>query len=120
MTDVTTLYLRYGSRITTGVSELFYDRVYADPSLAPFFAGIEINRMQEHMSDVLSVLTGGPDLYKGRDLAVAHTPYGITDADFDKLMAHMRAAIEKIGASAAEAEAMVEAMSEERPNIVSA
>ena len=34
-----TLYVKYGSRLTSGMAECFYDRVLADPDLAPFFEG---------------------------------------------------------------------------------
>ena len=118
MVAVESLYQKYGSRITSGVSELFYDRVYADPTLARFFEGIEINRMQEHMSDILSVITGGPDLYRGNDLTAAHAPYPITDADFGNLISHMAASIVEIGATDEEAEAITAVMMERREEIV--
>lgn len=38
----TTLYVKYGSRLTSGMAECFYDRVLVDPELAPFFEGIDV------------------------------------------------------------------------------
>ena len=37
-----TLYVKYGSRLTSGMAECFYDRVLADPDLAPFFEGVDV------------------------------------------------------------------------------
>ena len=39
-----------------------------DPELAPFFEGVDIEKLREHLADFLTVLTGGPDHYKGRYL----------------------------------------------------
>jgi len=91
------IYIKYGSRITSGVAEIFYDRVLADPALAPFFADVDIDALRDHMADILSVITGGPDLYKGRDLAVAHAPYPITREDFLAVVAHLKAAMQTVG-----------------------
>ena len=58
-----TLYVKYGSRLTSGIAECFCDRVLADPDLAPFFDGVDVEKLREHLADFLTVLTGGPDLY---------------------------------------------------------
>ena len=38
------------------------------------------------------MLTGGPDIYKGRDLLEAHKGLNISKADFNRLMVHGAAA----------------------------
>ena len=93
----TTLYMKYGSRVTSGMAECLYDRLLVDPQLAPFFEGGDMDRLREHVSDFLSVLTGGPDMYKGRDLREAHQGYRISAAHFDMLMAHIAAAATELG-----------------------
>ena len=40
------------------------------------------------------MLTGGPDIYKGRDLLEAHKGLNISKADFNRLMVHGAAAEE--------------------------
>ena len=40
------------------------------------------------------MLTGGPDIYKGRDLLEAHKGLNISEADFNRLMVHVAAAEE--------------------------
>ena len=91
-----TLYVKYGSRLTSGMAECFYDRVLVDPELAHFFDGIDMDVLREHLADFLTVLTGGPDLYKGRDLRAAHAGFRISEADFNRLLAHVVAAAEDL------------------------
>ena len=93
---VPTLFVKYGSRLTSGMAECFYDRVLVDTELAPFFEGIDVEKLREHLADFLTVLTGGPDIYKGRDLLEAHKGLNISEADFNRLMAHVAAAAEEL------------------------
>ena len=78
-----TLYMKYGSRVTSGMAECLYDRLLDDPELAPFFKSVDIDRLREHVADFLSVLTGGPDMHRGRDLREAHSDYRISSAHFE-------------------------------------
>ena len=86
-----TLYMKYGSRVTSGMAECLYDRLLEDPALMPFFDGVDIDRLREHVADFLSMLTGGPDLYRGRDLREAHADYRISRAHFERVMGHIAA-----------------------------
>ena len=92
----TTHYVKYGSRLTSGMAECFYDRVLVDPELAPFFEGIDVEKLREHLADFLTVLTGGPNLYKGRDHLAAHQGLKISEADFDRLMVHVAAVAKEL------------------------
>ena len=87
-----TLYMKYGSRVTSGMAECLYDWLLDDPELAPFFKSVDIDRLREHVADFLSVLTGGPDMYRGRALREAHSDYRISSAHFEMVMAHIAAA----------------------------
>ena len=86
------LYVKYGSRLTSGMAECIYDRVLTDSELAPFFEGIDIDVLREPLADFLTVLTGGPNIYKGRDIYEAHRGFSITVAHFDRLVQHITAA----------------------------
>lgn len=87
-----TLYMKYGSLVTSGMAECLYDRLLDDPELAAFFDGVDIDRLREHVADFISMLTGGPNLYRGRDLREAHADYKISKAHFDMVMGHIAAA----------------------------
>ena len=42
------------------------------------------------------MLTGGPDIYKGRDLLEAHKGLKLSKADFNRLMVHGATAAEEL------------------------
>lgn len=98
------LYMKYGSRVTSGMAECLYDRMLVDPELAPFFVGVDIDRLREHVADFLTVLTGGPDIYRGRDLREAHAGYRISKDQFERVMGHIRAAAAELAIEAQDIE----------------
>ena len=51
-----TLYVKYGSRLTSGMAECFYDRVLVDPDLAPFF-----DRLMVHVAAAAEELEIEPE-----------------------------------------------------------
>ena len=67
----------------------FYTRLLADPRLAPFFTGIELRHLKAHQRAFIAAAVGGPEIYRGRDMAAAHAGLAITDADFDAVVAHL-------------------------------
>jgi hemoglobin len=67
----------------------FYVRVLADPALAPVFGGADLNRLKAHQRAFIAAAVGGPQLYAGRDMATAHAGLGITDIQFDAVVAHL-------------------------------
>ena len=75
----------------------FYDKVVADPELAPYFESVDLSRLRGHQQSFLISALGGPDYYGGRDLASAHSGLGVSDAAFDRLLAHLRASLEVVG-----------------------
>ena len=93
------LYARLGDHdaITAAVDSL-YDRFRGDPELAPYFAGTDVARLKRHMRPFIAAAVGGSDLYRGRDMRTAHAGLGITNAHFDRTVAHMVNAFEDVGA----------------------
>jgi len=112
------LYVKYGSRITTGISELVYDRLLADPDLAPFFVGVDVEALRDHMADFLGVVTGGPDIYRGRDIRDAHHSLSITNADFDRLLAHIIAAANEVGMEEDDTRTLLDIIATTRADVV--
>ena len=90
---LTELYSHYGSRLTTGTSEILYDSLLQDEALAPFFVNVDIEKLREHMADFISSLTGGPDIYSGKTMDDAHKDYAITPAHFHKVAEHLQNAL---------------------------
>jgi hemoglobin len=67
----------------------FYARVLADPRLAPFFTGVDLQHLKAHQRAFIAAAIGGSEIYQGRDMAAAHAGLAITDADFDAVVAHL-------------------------------
>ena len=67
----------------------FYDRVLADPGLAPFFDGTDLQRLKAHQRSFIAAAIGGPEMFAGRNMASAHAGLGIADAQFDAVVAHL-------------------------------
>lgn len=74
--------------VRAAVTEL-YERVSADPEVAPMFAGADMPNLRRHMVDIMTVVLGGPSRYHGRDLHEAHASLAITDAQFDRVRDHV-------------------------------
>lgn len=82
----------------SAVVEAFYARVTVDPELAPYFAGIDLDRLRAHQRAFLRAAIDGPGRYPGRPLAQAHAGLGITDAHFDRLVDHLATVLGDLGA----------------------
>jgi hemoglobin len=50
----------------------FYSRVLADETLAPFFLGVDIERLKRVQQEFFATALGGPNAYSGRSLRDAH------------------------------------------------
>jgi hemoglobin len=66
-----------------------YERLLADPALAPYFANTDMNRQKSHMRAFMAVALGGADIYAGRDMGSAHAHLGVTHDAFDRVVAHL-------------------------------
>ena len=92
------LYERVGgdSGITRAVDAL-YERVLADPSLAPFFANVSMDTLKEHQRLFLVHILGGPAPAAPGRIREAHPRYRITMGDFYAVSDHMVDALFHIG-----------------------
>jgi hemoglobin len=81
------------SGVAATVDDL-YRRLLHDPEVAPYFTGVDLDRLRAHMTDFLVAVIDGPDHYSGRELAVAHGHLLITDAAFDATASHLLDALE--------------------------
>jgi hemoglobin len=84
-----------GGRAISAVVDRFYELVLADPQLAPFFVGLDINRLKRHQVLLISQVTGGPADYDGRALRDAHSGMNITSNDFGRTVGHLVSALQE-------------------------
>jgi hemoglobin len=104
--------------ISTAVDQ-FYVRVLADPSLAPYFEGTDLDKLREHQTALLTTVTGGPDAYTGRSLLLSHRRLGITDEAFDKVVGHLGATLDALGVAPDVRDQVAAALVAQRSNVVS-
>jgi hemoglobin len=85
-----------GSPAVTELVTRFYDRVLADPHLAPFFPKTDMAALQAKQVMFISMLVGGERRYVGRDLTTTHAAaraQGLNDRHFDLVLEHFEAAL---------------------------
>lgn len=85
----------------------FYRRVLADPTLAPFFRGVQMTRQHQRQVQFFTQLLGGPRCYEGRDMRAAHAGLGITDAHFGSVAGHLVGTLKELGVSQAHIDRVV-------------
>ncbi len=94
-----TLYKRLGGYdALAAVTDDFLGRLAGDPSLGRFFVGQStdsLGKIRQHIVDFLCKATGGPCVYHGRDMKTTHAGLKITDQDWDTMVKHLNATLDK-------------------------
>ena len=88
-----------GTKTIQELVRIFYDRVLADPRLAPFFPNTDMEALRAKQVMFLTMLMGRSRLFSGRDLGSAHVDaraQGLTDEHFDALLGHFGAAMREL------------------------
>lgn len=79
------------------VVDNFYERLWADPDLQKYFAGIDGERLKHHQAQFLTfVLGGGAEEWGGVSLGSAHSSLNITDEAFSKVAWHLTMTLEEL------------------------
>ena len=116
------LYKRLGGYdAIAAVTDDFIGRLVTDPSLGKYFTGHSTDskqRIRQHVVDFLCLATGGPCVYKGRDMKTAHAGLGITGADWDAGVKHLVATLDKFKVPAKEKDDLLAAASGLKKDIV--
>jgi len=97
-----------------------YGRILADPELSRFFPRGVAAKHRAYVVTILGEALGGPERYRGPDLATAHRGLGITDADFDQAAALLAETLDSLGVPGHLAGHIVGIVAGLRPAVVSA
>ncbi|MBI84242.1 MAG: group 1 truncated hemoglobin [Planctomycetaceae bacterium] len=93
------LYKRLGGYdAIVAVADDFLPRLVADTQLGRFWANRGedgINREKQLLVDFLCSSAGGPVYYTGRDMTTSHKGMGISESDWQLLVGHLTATLEK-------------------------
>jgi hemoglobin len=97
-TRTVSIYQAIGGRAAVAAAvDNFFGRLLADPTLAAFVPGGVGPKHRAYVVTVLGEALGGPERYRGPDLAAAHGGLGISNAHFDATAAHLSAALDELG-----------------------
>lgn len=89
-----------GAPAIQAATELFYRKVLADPDLSPFFGDTDMDKQIAKQASFLTMVTGGPNSYTGKDMRAAHASTvekGATDKHFDLVVKHLGDALKELG-----------------------
>jgi hemoglobin len=98
----------------------FYGRLLADPVLGPFFPRGAGPVHRAYLVTILGEALGGPERYRGPDVAAAHHGLGITDAHFDLAAGHLYATLDGLGVPRHLSDHIVGIVAGLRPAVVTA
>ena len=88
-----------GSETIRELVQLFYDRVLADPRLAPFFQHTDTAALRAQQAMFITMLLGRSRSFSGRDLTTAHAgarAQGLNDEHFDALLGHFETSLQEL------------------------
>jgi len=95
-----TLYQRLGGYdALAAVTDDFLGRLLKDKTFSKFFSGASNDskkKIRQHVVDFLCVATGGPCLYRGRDMKTSHEGLLITKSEWDTSVKHLIATLDKL------------------------
>lgn len=96
-----TLYASLGGEavIKAVVNDVLY-RIAGDERIVDFFANTNIDHFAEAFATQLCDISDGPCDYRGPSMARAHQQMGLTEAHFNAVVAHLRAALIDQGVAA--------------------
>lgn len=100
------LYKRLGGYdALAAVTDDFLDRLLKDKKFTKFFSGASNDtkkKIRQHVVDFLCLATGGPCIYRGRDMKTSHEGLMITKAEWDASVKHLTATLDKFKVPAKE------------------
>lgn len=99
---------------------VMYNRIVVDPELAPWFDGIDTERLKSHQRAFLAAAFGGPQVFTGRTVGDAHHGMAITDAAFDRVVSSLMTALADLGVAGEAVVAVGARLEDLRGDIVTA
>jgi hemoglobin len=116
---MTTLYDKYGGFSTVNkLVQVFYGKVAESENLAPYFEGIDIQKLMDHQTKFFSGIFGGPVEYTGRELKGVHSKMGITEDAFSEVAELLEETLEDMNVDDADIETIMEIIGGVKSDIV--
>ena len=84
-----------GSDSITNIANTIVDNHLANPAIATRFAGSEIDTLKNAAATFFITGSGGPEVYKGKDMLEAHKGMNISSTEFMAVLDDALSAMEK-------------------------
>jgi Truncated hemoglobins len=78
----------------------FYRKVLLDDRVSHFFDGVDMDRQRAKQIGFLTMVTGGPNNYTGKDMRVGHkhlVDMGLNDQHVDIIIEHLGSTLKELG-----------------------
>ncbi len=82
--------------------DVFYGKVLADERIRHFFDGVDMERQRAKQRGFLTMVTGGPNAYTGKDMREGHrhlVARGLNDSHVDAVIENLAATLRELGVS---------------------
>jgi hemoglobin len=107
-----------GSAVLAAAVDDLCMRILGDAVLSPYFARVDMIRQTRHMRAFLAAALGGPDVYAGRDMALAHARLRVSGEAFDRFAGHLVGTLKGLGVRREHIDAILARMAPLRAQIV--
>jgi hemoglobin len=107
-----------GATSVAAAVDLFYEKVLADPALAPWFADSAVEDLKRHQRAFFNMALGGPQEYGGRSMADAHEGRAITGQAFALVAGHLASTLLELGVDQATVDTIITTVATLRNDIV--
>ena len=107
-----------GKSAIEAVIDDFLGRVAGDESINSGFAVGHVPRLRQRLVELVCAASGGPCTYSGRDMGTVHAGMKITNAQFDSLVGHLVATLDKFKVPAGEKGELLALLGPMRSSIV--
>lgn len=111
-----------GDKAMDLVVDVFYRKVLQDELVGKFFEDVDMEAQRLKQKSFLAMAFGGPYRYEGQELRAAHRrlvrELGMTDAHFDRVIAHFRDSVTELHVPDAEVRKMCEILETFRDDVL--
>lgn len=91
-----------GKDAITAVVAAFYRKMLADDRVSGYFESVDMDKQMAKQTAFLTMVTGGPNEYTGKDMRAAHAPLvakGLNDSHVDIVIEHLGGVLKSVGVS---------------------
>jgi hemoglobin len=81
----------------TRIVETLSPIILADPRINQTFVDVDMKHLRSHLVEQFCVVSGGPEVYTGKDMKTMHTDLKINQAMFNALVENLQQAMDKQG-----------------------